>query len=72
MHRQKILFIYSVFTREEDSLMVAPNQLWVISFQNLIMALIQEILIVLENLGFDRKGIIYVAEDNDPRYAYEI
>ena len=27
---------------------------------------------VLENLGFDRKGIIYVAEDNDPRYAYEI
>ena len=27
---------------------------------------------VLESLGFSQRGIIYVAEDNDPRYAYEI
>ena len=27
---------------------------------------------VLESLGFTKRGIIYVAEDNDPRYAYEI
>lgn len=25
----------------------------------------------LEKLGFERRGIIYVEEDNDPRFAYE-
>ena len=26
---------------------------------------------LLESLGFQKRGIIHVAEDNDPRYAYE-
>lgn len=26
---------------------------------------------LLERLGFQKRGIIHVAEDNDPRYAYE-
>ena len=27
---------------------------------------------LLEKLGFDRRGVIHVEEDNDPRYAYEL
>lgn len=27
---------------------------------------------LLEGLGFEKRGIIHVAEDNDPRYAYEV
>lgn len=26
---------------------------------------------LLESLGFQKRGVIYVAQDNDPRYAYE-